>query len=150
MGRSIRLPPALAQCLRPPQEPVHWGHVTHFRLPGLTMALMWGRRHLATVSRSRAGSPHRPRSTNGFSVARGEPAAALCQQARDRLRGRPPGPGATLYVSRDASQPTNRGTAMAAVATLQAPPTAAAIPGHQAVWALLGYHNHVMPWGLRR
>jgi hypothetical protein len=49
MFRIIRVPPSLDTFFQPLQRQFHGDHVAYFRLLVLTMALMWGRRHVANL-----------------------------------------------------------------------------------------------------
>jgi hypothetical protein len=49
MFRLIRVPPALDKFVQPLEGHFHWDHFAYFRLLVLTLALMWGRRNVATV-----------------------------------------------------------------------------------------------------
>ena len=49
--RLIRVPPSLDKVFRPLQGPFHWDHGAYFRLLVLTMAFLWGRRHVAHLYR---------------------------------------------------------------------------------------------------
>ena len=149
MFRIIRVPPCLDKFFRPLHEHFHWDHFTYFRLLVLTMAFMWGRRNVANVYRYLDVSPHRTRFNNFFLVERWDPEAALRQKAQELLRSLRPGTGETIYLILDDSKQAKRGKAMEAVAKMKDPTTEAYIQGHQYVCALLGYHDHVMPLGIR-
>jgi SRSO17 transposase len=149
MFRIIRVPSALDKCFRPLHGHFHWDHCTDFRVLVLTMALMWGRRHVANVHRYLDAAPHRTRVNNFFLVERWNPEAALRQKAQELLRSRRPGTGETLYVVMDASKKATCGKAMDAVAKMQDPTTEADIRGHQDVCAILVDRDHVIPLGIR-
>jgi hypothetical protein len=51
MFRIIRVPAALDNFFHPLERHFHWNHFMYFRLLVVTMALMWGRRHVATLYR---------------------------------------------------------------------------------------------------
>jgi hypothetical protein len=104
-------------------------------------------RERASVSGGRAP---RTRFHNLCVVERWQPAAALRQQAQARLRARRPGTGEPRDVMLDDATPAHGGTAMAAGAQLQDPPTEADSRGHQDGGALLVDRAHVRPWGIQR
>jgi hypothetical protein len=109
---------------------------------GVTMAVMWGRRHVANLYRYLDAAHHRSRCNNFFVVERWDPAAALRQKAREQ-------PGETVYRIVDDSQAATRGQVMDAIATRKAPTTDAYIWGHHDVCAILVYRHQVIPWGIR-
>jgi hypothetical protein len=115
----------------------------------VALACLWGRRSVAQLSRYLEAEHHRTRFNHVFLVERWAPAAALRQQARERLQALPLQPGDTGSLLRDASQPAQRGMAMDASATRKAPVLDASLWGHQYVCALLLYRDHVLPCGLR-
>jgi hypothetical protein len=62
----------------------------------LTIALIWGRRHVANLYRYLDAEPHRTRVNTFFLVARWAPAAALRQQAQQWRRSLRPRTGETI------------------------------------------------------
>jgi hypothetical protein len=96
----------------------------------LVMACAGGRRHVATLYRSRDPMHHRTRVNNVFLVARWDPEAALRQTAQDLLRSRRPRPGATLDRIIADAKPAKRGRSMEAVGTRKNPTTEASSHGH--------------------
>ena len=51
MFRIIRVPSALDKFFQPLERHFHWNHFMYFRLLGVAMAFMWGRRNVATLYR---------------------------------------------------------------------------------------------------
>lgn len=149
MFRIRRVPPTLDKFFAPLKGHFHWDHFTYFRLLVLTMAVMWGRRNVANLSRYLEAEHHRTRFNNFFLVARWDPEAALRQKAQAWLRARHPGQGETLSVIIDDSQNAKRGKAMDGVAKRQDPTTDAYIRGHHDVCGTLLFRPHVIPWGIR-
>jgi hypothetical protein len=149
MFRVIRVPPSLDKFVQPLQGHVHWEHFPYCRRLVLTLALMWGRRHVANVSRYLEAAHHRTRVHNFLLVERWAPEAARRQQAQAWLRVRHPGQGAPLDWIIDDSKTAKRGQAMDAIATMKDATTDAYIRGHQSVCGLLLFRGHVIPWGLR-
>ena len=49
MCRIIRVPAALDNFVQPLGRHFHWNHCTSFRLLVVTIACMWGRRHVANL-----------------------------------------------------------------------------------------------------
>jgi hypothetical protein len=149
MCRIIRVPAALDKVFRPLEGQFHGDHCTYFRLLGLAMAVMWGRRKVANLYRHLEVKPHRTRCHNFFLVERWEPEAALRQKVQERLRALRPGHGETRYWVLDDAKNATRGTAMDAVAKMKDLTTDASSRGHQDVCAILGARAHVMPVGIR-
>ncbi len=86
MFRIIRVPPSLDKFFQPLQGHFHWDHFAYFRLLVLTIACMWGRRHVANLYRYLDTEHHRTRFNNFFLVERWDPEVALGQQAQALLR----------------------------------------------------------------
>ena len=93
MFRSIRVPPSLDKFFRPLKGHFHWNHYTYFRLLVVTIAFMWGRRHVANLYRYLEAPFHRTRFNNFFLVERWDPEAALRQKAQEWLRALHPSEG---------------------------------------------------------
>jgi SRSO17 transposase len=149
MCRLIRVPPSLDQFFQPLKGHFHWDHVAYCRLVVLTLALMWGRRNVATLSRDLEAEHHRTRFNNVFLVERWEPEAALCQQAQAWLRSLRPSKGETISLVLDDSKKAKRGRTMDAVATMKDSTTDTYIRGHQYVCAIVVCRDHVIPFGIR-
>jgi hypothetical protein len=147
--RLIRVPPARDKFFPPLKGHFHWDHFPYFRLLVLAMAVMWGRRTGANLSRWLDAERHRTRFNHVFRVERWDPEAALRQQAQALLRALRPGQGEPIDLIIDDSKQATRGTAMDAIAARKAPTAEAYIRGHHDVWAMLGYRDHVLPFGLR-
>jgi hypothetical protein len=150
MFRLIRVPAGLDNFLQSLEQCFHWHHVSSFRLLVVTIALMWGRRHVANLYRELEAPSHRTRVHHVCLVERWDPEAALRQQAQEWLRALPPQRGATLDRLIDDSQKAKRGQHRNAVAKMKDPTTDASIRGHQSVCGILGFRQQVIPWGLRR
>lgn len=149
MLRLIRVPAILDPCVDPLRSHVHGHHGRYVRLRVVAMAFRWGRRHGAHRYRSLDGEPHRTRVNHLCLGERWAPEAALRQQAQEVRHARRPGHGETLDGIIDDAKNATRGKAMDAIATRQAPTTAADIRGHQDVCARLVGREHVLPVGLR-
>lgn len=149
MFRIIRVPASLDKFFDPLRSHFHWNHGRYFRLLVVAMAFMWGRRNVANLYRYLDVAPHRTRFNNFFLVERWDPEAALRQKAQELLRALRPGKGETIYLIIDDSKKAKRGKAMDAIAQMKDPTTAAYIRGHQYVCAILVYHDHVIPLGIR-
>jgi hypothetical protein len=134
MFRMIRVPAALDNFFQPLERHFHWNHFMYFRVLVVTMAVMWGRRNVATLYRYLDAAPHRTRFNNFFLVERWDPEAVLRQKARALLRALRLGKGDTIYLIVDDSKKAKRGKAMDAIAKMKAPTTEAYIRGHQYVW----------------
>jgi SRSO17 transposase len=143
------VPPSLDKVFRPWQGHFHWNHHTYFRLLVVTIALMWGRRHVANLYRYLEAPCHRTRVHNFFVVERWDPEAALRPKAQEWLRALHPQRGETLYLLIDDSKQAKRGQHMDAVAKMQASTSDASIQGHQDVCGLLVFRQQVIPWGIR-
>jgi hypothetical protein len=149
MFRTIRVPPALDTCFQPLERHVHWNHFTSFRLLVVTIAFMWGRRHVANVYRYLDAPSHRTRVNNFFLVERWDPEAVLRQKAQELLRALHPKPRETIYLIIDDSKKATRGPCMEAVATMKDPVADTYIQGHQYVCAMLVCRDQVISWGIR-
>jgi SRSO17 transposase len=149
MFRIIRVPPSLDKFFQPLQGHFHWDHVAYFRLLVLTMALMWGRRHVANLYRYLDAEHHRTRFNHFFLVKRWDPEAALRQQAQALLHSLRPSKGETRYLVLDDAKNATHGRTMDAVAKMKDSTTDAYIRGHQYVGALLVCRDHVIPFGIR-
>jgi hypothetical protein len=149
MFRIRRVPPALDKFFQPLEGHVHWHHFAYVRRLVLTMACLWGRRHVAHVYRYVDAGHHRTRFNHVFLVERWDPEAARRQLAQASLRGRHPDKGDTISVILDDSKTAKRGQAMEAIAKMKDPPTDASIRGHQDVCGTLLFRPHVIPWGIR-
>jgi SRSO17 transposase len=149
MFRILRVPPSLDKCFQPLHGHFHWDHFTYFRLLVVTIACMWGRRHVAPVYRNLEAPSHRTRLHNVFVVARWDPEAALRQKAQEWLRALHPQPGEPIYVLIDDSKKAKRGQCLDAVAKLKDPVTDTDSRGHQYVCAILVCRGQVIPWGIR-
>jgi hypothetical protein len=149
MFRLIRVPATLDKCCCTLPPCCHGDHVASFRLLVLVIAMAWGRRNVAKLSRDMDATHHRTRVNNFCLVARWDPAAALRQNAPERLRALHLGTGATIYVVLDESTKATRGKAMEAVATMTAPMTEGDSRGPQDVCARLVVREPVIPWGIR-
>jgi hypothetical protein len=149
MFRIRHVPPSLDKFFRPLTGHLHWHHDTYFRVLVVPIALMWGRRHVATLDRDLDPPLHRTRCTNFFLVERWDPEAARRQQAQEWLRALPPQRGEPLSRRSDASQQANRGHVRDAVAKMKDPTSDASMQGHQDVCRLLVFRQQVIPWGLR-
>jgi hypothetical protein len=149
MFRLIRVPATLDQCCCTWPPCCHGAHFASFRWLVLVLAMAWGRRHVAQLSRAMDATHHRTRVHNCCLVARWAPAAALRQNAPERLRALPLGTGETLDVVLDESTKATRGKAMEAVATLKDPMTEGDSRGPQDVCARLVVREPVIPWGIR-
>jgi hypothetical protein len=150
MVRIIRVPPALDKFFRPLQGHFLWNHFTYFRMWVLAMAVMWGRRNVAHVDQYLDAEHHRTRFNHCLLVERWDPEAALRQKAQELLRALCLERGEPVYVIIDDSQQAKRGQAMAAIAQMKDPTTAAYSRGHQSVGAIVVYRGQVIPWGIRR
>jgi hypothetical protein len=95
MFRIIRVPPSLDKFFRPLKGHFHWNHYTYFRLLVVTIAFLWGRRHVANLYRYLETPFHRTRFNNFFLVERWDPEAALRQKAQELLRALHPQRGET-------------------------------------------------------
>jgi len=149
MFRLIRVPPALDKFFQSLHGHFHWDHFTYCRLLVLTIAVMWGRRHVAHLYRYLDAEHHRTRFNTFFVVERGDPEAALRQQAQALLRALRPAKGETIYVLLDDSKQATRGKVLDAVAKMQDPTLDAYIRGHQDVCGLLLFRGQVIPFGIR-
>jgi hypothetical protein len=149
MVRIRRVPAVLDKFFGTLRPHFHWNHGRYFRLLVVAMACMWGRRHVANLSRYLDVEHPRTRFNNFFLVQRWDPEAALRQQAQELLRSLRPGTGETLYLVMDDSKKAKRGKALDAVAKMKDPTTEAYIRGHQDVCALLVCRDHVIPLGIR-
>jgi hypothetical protein len=96
MFRIIGVPPALDKFFQPVERHLPWNHYTYFRLLVVTIAFMWGRRHVAHVDRYLDAPSHRPRVNNFFWVERWVPEAVLRQQAQEWRRALHPKPRETI------------------------------------------------------
>ena len=148
MCRLLRVPSSLAKVFRPLPGQFHWNHGTSFRLLVLAMAVMWGRRNVAHVSRYLDAAPHRTRFNHFFLVERWAPEAARRQQAQVLVRGLPPGKGELRSLMRDDAKKAKRGQGMEAVAQRNDSVTAASSRGHQDVGAMVVCRTQVLPWGI--
>jgi DDE superfamily endonuclease len=149
MFRLIRVPLALEKFFQPLEERFHWNHFIYFRLLVVVIACMWGRRNVANLYRYLDVAHHRTRFNNFFLVERWDPAGALCQKAYELLLTLQPQPGDTVYLIIDDSKKAKCGSQMEAVAKMKDPGIHAYIRGHHYVCAILAYHDHVIPWGIR-
>jgi DDE family transposase len=149
MFRIIRVPLALDKFFRPLEQHFHWNHFSYFRLLVVVIACMWGRRNVANLYRYLDVEHHRTRFNNFFLVKRWDPAAVLRQKAHELLVALQPQPGDTVYLIIDDSKKAKRGCQMDAVTKMKDPTTEAYIQGHQYVCAILAYHDHVIPFGIR-
>jgi hypothetical protein len=149
MFRIRRVPPALDKFFQPLEGHFHWHHFAYVRLLVLTMACLWGRRHVAHVYRYVDAVHHRTRFNHVFLVERWDPEAALRQLVQASLRGLHPDKGDTISVILDDSKTAKRGQAMEAIAKMKDPTTDASIRGHQYVCGTLLFRQHVIPWGIR-
>jgi hypothetical protein len=149
MFRIIRVPLPLDKFFRPLEQHFHWNHFSYFRLLVVVIAYMWGRRNVANLYRYLDVEHHRTRFNNFFLIERWDPAAALRQKAHELLLAFQPQPGDTVYLIIDDSKKAKRGSQMDAVTTMKDPTTEAYIRGHQYVCAILAYHDHVIPLGIR-
>jgi hypothetical protein len=145
MFRIRRGPLALDKFLRPLEPLFHWNPCSDCRWLVVVIACMWGRRHVANLDRSLDGEPHRRRCNHFFLGERWDAAAALRQKAPARLCSCPPQPGATGSLLGDASTKAKRGSQLDAVAKMKDPVIAADIRGPHYGWAILAYHDHVIP-----
>lgn len=150
MVRIVRVPASLDTFFRTLSPRFHWDHAESVRLLVLAMALAWGRRHVANLYRSLAVPHHRTRFHTCGVVHRWDPAAALRQKPPELRQAVHPPPGPIRSRVIDDSKQATRGTTMAAVATLQEPPTAASLRGHPSGWGLLVYREPGIPFGIRR
>jgi hypothetical protein len=149
MCRIIRMPPILDTWFQPLKGPLHWNHVACFGLWVVPMAYMWGRRHVAHVSRHLEAPCHRTRVNHFCWVDRWDPEAALRQKAQDLLRALSPSTGETVSWIIDDAKTAKRGRHMEAVAHMQDPTTDPSIQGHQDVCAIVLCRTSVIPCGLR-
>jgi hypothetical protein len=149
MCRLIRGPLPLDKCCRPLEPHVHWNHCSSFRWRVVVIASLWGRRTVAHLYRYLDVAPHRTRVNNFCVIERWDPAAALRQQAHERLLAGQPQPGDPVSLLIDAAQKATRGSQLDAVPTMKDPTTEAYMRGHPYVWAILADHDPVIPWGLR-
>jgi hypothetical protein len=149
MFRLIRVPAGLDNFFQSLERCFHWNHFSYFRLLVVTIACMWGRRHVANLDRYLEAPAHRTRLNNFCLVERWDPEAALRQKAQEWLRALHPQRGETLYRLIDASKKATRGQHMDAVAKMTAPTTDAYIRGHQYVCGILVFRQQVIPWGIR-
>jgi hypothetical protein len=143
--RSIRVPPTLDKFFGTWPPCCHWDHGGYVRLLVLVIAWAWGRRHVTTLYRYMEAAHHRTRVHHFFLGARWDPAAALRQQAPERLRALHLGTGEPIYGVLDASKKATRGQVMDAVATMGAPTTEGYRRGQQDVGALLVVREPVIP-----
>jgi hypothetical protein len=150
MVRIIRVPAALDNFFQPLEQRFHWNHFIYFRWLVVTIACMWGRRHVANLYRYLEAPSHRTRVNNCFVVERWDPEAALRQQAQEWLRALHPQRGETLYVLIDDAKQAKRGQHRDAVAKMKDPTTDASSRGHQSVCGILVFRQQVIPWGIRR
>ena len=81
MFRIIRVPAALDDFFQPLEQRFHWNHFIYFRLLVVTIACMWGRRHVANLYAYLEAPSHRTRVNNFFLVERWDPEAVLRQNA---------------------------------------------------------------------
>jgi hypothetical protein len=130
MCRIVRVPAALDKLFLGLQPPLPWDHVHSCRLWVRAMAFAWGRRHVAHLYQSREPAHHRTRVNHCCLVPRGDPEAALRQQARELRQTLPPQSRETRYLSIDASQQAQRGQAMDAVTKRHDPALDASLRGH--------------------
>jgi DDE superfamily endonuclease len=149
MFQIVRGPPALDKFFRPLKPRFHWDHYPSFRLLVLVMAFAWGRRKVANLYRYLAAQHQRTRFNNFFLVERWDPEAALRHTADELLVALRPRPGDTIDLVRDDAKQAKRGTAMDAVAKMNASVTDTYIRGHQSGCAILVYGDHVRPYGIR-
>jgi hypothetical protein len=149
MFRIVRVPAPLDKFFHGLRPRFHWDHFNYFRLLVLAMAFAWGRRNVANLYQYLDVPHHRTRFNNFFLVQRWDPEAALRQQALELLRALHPQPGETLYFIIDDSKKAKRGKAMDAVAKMKDPTIDAYIRGHQYVCGILGFRQHVIPYGIR-
>ena len=68
MLRMMRVPPTLDKCFQPLERHFYGNHCTYVRLLVVTIAFMWGRRHVANVYRYLDAPSHRTRVNNFFLV----------------------------------------------------------------------------------
>jgi hypothetical protein len=149
MCRIVWVPAALDKFVLGLQPPLHGDHVPSCRLLGLAMAFAWGRRNVANLYQSREPAHHRTRVNHCCLVPRGDPEAALRQQARELRQTLPPQPRETRDLSIDASQQAQRGQARDAVTQMQDPALDAYLRGHQYGCGLLVLRQPVLPQGIR-
>jgi DDE superfamily endonuclease len=149
MFRIVRVPAPLDKFFHGLRPRFHGDHFEYFGLLVLAMACAWGRRNVAHLYQDLDVPHHRTRVNNFFLVQRWDPEAARRQQARERLRALHPQPGETLHCIIDDAKQAKRGNAMDAVATMKDPTIDASIWGHQYVFGMLVFRQHVIPDGLR-
>jgi hypothetical protein len=150
MCRIVRLPAPRDQFFRTRCPRFYGDHDAYFRLLVLVMAFAWGRRNVANLYRSLEAQHHRSRFHNFFLVPRWDPEAALRQKAQELRRALHPTPGETRSRVIDDSKKAKRGKTLDAIAKMQAPTMDAYIRGHQDVWGILVFRQHVIPDGIRR
>jgi hypothetical protein len=147
MCRLIRGPLPLDTCCRPLEPHVHWNHCSSFRWRVVVIASLWGRRTVAHLYRYLDVAHHRTRVNNCFVIERWDPAAALRQQAHERLLAGQPQPGDPVSLLIDAAQKATRGSQLDAVTTMKDPTTEVYMRGQQYVWAILADHDPRHPLG---
>jgi hypothetical protein len=86
LGRIIRLPAGLDPFVHSWERGFHWNQFSSFRFLVLTLACLWGRRHVAHLGRDLEAPSHRTRVHHFCSSEPCDPAAALRQQAREVRR----------------------------------------------------------------
>ena len=121
MFRVIGFPPRLTSFFSPCKGTFIGIIAPTFACWSPTIALMWGRRHVANVYRYLDAAHHRTRFNNFFLVERWEPEAALARRLRHGCASSIPAQGETIYVIIDDSKKAKRGQAMDAIAKMKDP-----------------------------
>jgi hypothetical protein len=147
--RIIHVPPTLDTLFQPLEQPSYWNYCTYFRWLVVTIAFMWGRRHVATVYRYLDTPSYRTHVHNFFLVERWDPEEVLRQQAQAWLWTLHPEPRETISLRIDNSKNATWGLCIEAVATRQDPAADAFMQGHQQVCVMLVCRDQVIPWDIR-
>jgi len=139
LWQRIRVPPALDPDVRPLKPRSPGDHSPSCRWLGLGMAVVWGRRHVATLSRSLEAQHHRTHFHQFGRGARWASAAVLRLTTDARLVARCPRQGDTRdRVRADSQLPANSfrpPRCSSTASTSEAPPPACAQKaGHVLAW----------------
>jgi hypothetical protein len=151
MFKIVRFPKKLESFFQPLENQFHWDHFEYFRTLVLLFVFAWGRRNISSLYRhlDSRNQPHRSRFNNFLNVGRWEPKVALQLKAHELLALLNPQKGEVIELILDDSKKQKRGKTMDAVGWIHDPVTNRTVKGHQYVTAVLRFHGHVIPWGIR-
>lgn len=151
MFKIVRFPKNLESFFDSLESQFHWGHFEYFRTLVLLVVIAWGRRNISSLYRhlDSRNQPHRSRFNNFLNVSRWSPQVTLQLKAHELLALLNPQKGDIIELILDDSKKQKRGKKMEAVSWIHDPVSGRSIKGHQYVTAVLRFHGHVIPWGVR-